>query len=53
MKIATFNVNNINKRLVNLVDWLRTSRPDVLCLQELKAADSEFPIAAIDKAEPA
>src|SRR5688500_751589 len=50
MRIATFNINNINKRLGNLLGWLRTSRPDVVCLQELKAADSEFPQAAIEKA---
>src|SRR5262245_66342589 len=47
MKIATFNVNNVNKRLTNLVDWLGTARPDVACLQELKATDSEVPFAAI------
>jgi len=50
MKIATFNVNNINKRLANLLDWLRTTKPDVVSLQELKAADSEFPEAALAKA---
>ena len=50
MKIATFNINNVNKRLANLLDWLRASRPDVACLQELKATDPEFPIAAIEKA---
>ena len=50
MKIATFNVNNVNKRLGNLLDWLKATRPDVACLQELKATDSEFPVAAIEKA---
>jgi exodeoxyribonuclease-3 len=49
MKIATFNINNVKKRLANLIDWLRTFRPDVVCLQELKAADSEFPKAAIEQ----
>jgi exonuclease III len=49
MKIATFNVNNVNKRLGNLLDWLKATRPDVACLQELKATDSEFPVAAIEK----
>ena len=49
MKIATFNINNVNKRLANLVNWLREA-PDVVCLQELKATDSEFPVAAIEKA---
>jgi len=50
MKIATFNINNINRRLPNLLAWLRTAKPDVVALQELKAADSEFPISAIGKA---
>ena len=47
MKIATFNINNVNKRLANLLGWLRAAKPDVVCLQELKAADREFPAAAI------
>ena len=50
MKIATFNVNNVNKRLANLLSWLGKARPDVACLQELKATDAGFPIAAIEKA---
>src|SRR3981081_4019106 len=50
MKIATFNINNINRRLPNLLRWLRTAKPDVVALQELKAADDDFPAAAIDKA---
>jgi len=50
MKIATFNVNNVNKRLANLLQWLAEARPDVACLQELKAADGEFPAAAIQAA---
>ena len=50
MKIATLNINNVNKRLANLLAWLRQAQPDVACLQELKATDSEFPIAAIEKA---
>src|SRR4029077_790599 len=50
MKVATFNINNINKRLANLVAWLRTAKPDVVCLQELKATDREFPQAALANA---
>ena len=50
MKIATFNVNNVNKRLPNLVRWLDTAKPDVVCLQELKAEDHAFPAAAISAA---
>src|SRR5690554_5247257 len=47
MKIATFNINNVNKRLPNLIGWLRASLPDVACLQELKAADDAFPADAV------
>lgn len=43
MKIATFNVNNINTRLPNLLMWLKRSKPDVVCLQELKCEASAFP----------
>ncbi len=50
MKIATFNINNINKRLANLLAWLRTAKPDVACLQELRCTDEKFPKAAIEKA---
>ena len=47
MKIATFNINGINRRLENLLVWLREARPDVVCLQELKATDRQFPRSAI------
>jgi exodeoxyribonuclease III len=50
MKIASFNINNINRRLTNLVNWLREAEPDIVCLQELKAADAEFPTEAIRQA---
>ena len=50
MKIATFNVNNVNKRLENLLAWLAEAEPDVVCLQELKATDRHFPIRAIEAA---
>ena len=43
MKIATFNINNINKRLPNLVAWLTKAQPDVVCLQELKSEQQSFP----------
>jgi exodeoxyribonuclease III len=43
MKIASFNINNIRKRLPNLLEWLNKSAPDIVCLQELKTADAEFP----------
>ncbi|MCC8951836.1 exodeoxyribonuclease III [Bradyrhizobium sp. Arg62] len=50
MKIATFNINNVNRRLLNLLRWLKTAKPDVVSLQELKASDAEFPAAAIEQA---
>ena len=50
MKIATFNINNINSRLDILLAWLAVAKPDVVCLQELKAADSDFPRTAIEAA---
>jgi exodeoxyribonuclease-3 len=50
MKIATFNINNIRKRLSNLLGWLDAARPDAVALQELKATDAEFPLAALERA---
>ena len=46
MKIATYNVNSIRKRLDILHGWLRRNKPDVLCLQETKVQDAEFPLEA-------
>lgn len=50
MKIATFNVNGVVRRLDNLLEWLADAAPDVVCLQELKTPDARFPIAAIEQA---
>src|SRR5437868_5185387 len=50
MKVATFNINNVCKRLPNLLTWLRAAEPDIVCLQELKATDAEFPSDAIANA---
>lgn len=47
MKIATYNVNGINGRLPVLLRWLKETSPDVVCLQELKAPQENFPEAAI------
>ena len=44
MKIATWNVNSIRKRLALVQEWLATNQPDVLCLQETKVQDEDFPI---------
>lgn len=50
MKIATYNVNGINARLPVLLRWLQESKPDVVCLQELKSPNEKFPLAAIEQA---
>ncbi len=47
MKIATFNINGINRRLPNLMAWLAEAAPDIVCLQELKATDRQFPATAL------
>jgi exodeoxyribonuclease-3 len=47
MRIATFNVNGVSARLPSLLAWLDETRPDVVCLQELKAPDERFPAQAI------
>ena len=44
MKIATWNVNSINVRLPQLLDWLATAQPDVVCIQETKTVDDGFPV---------
>lgn len=50
MKIATYNVNGINGRLPVLLKWMKTAKPDVICLQELKAPNDKFPLKAIQLA---
>jgi exodeoxyribonuclease-3 len=47
MRIATYNVNGINGRLPVLLRWLNETKPDVVCLQELKAPQENFPEQAI------
>jgi len=48
LRIATFNINGIRARLANLLEWLEREAPDIACLQELKASDEQFPVAAIE-----
>lgn len=50
MKIATYNVNGINARLPVLLQWLKETQPDIVCLQELKAPQERFPINEINTA---
>jgi exodeoxyribonuclease-3 len=47
MKVATWNVNSVRRRLPLLLDWLAQHEPDVMCLQETKVQDSEFPEDAL------
>jgi len=49
-KVATFNVNSVRSRLPVLLEWLDRQRPDVLCLQETKVEDRDFPAAAFEQA---
>jgi exodeoxyribonuclease-3 len=49
LTIATYNVNGVNGRLPVLLRWLREQRPDIACLQELKAPDERFPEAALEE----
>ncbi len=50
MRIATWNVNSFKVRLPHVLDWLATNQPDVLCLQELKQEESQFPLATLQQA---
>ena len=48
MKIATWNVNSIRTRLDNVTRWLNEAQPDVVCLQELKCTEDQFPREALE-----
>ncbi len=50
MRVATYNVNGISSRLPVLLRWLQETSPDVVCLQELKAPQENFPEASIKEA---
>lgn len=47
MKLATWNVNSLKVRLPHVLDWLAANQPDVLCLQETKLEDVNFPVAEL------
>jgi exodeoxyribonuclease-3 len=47
MRIATFNANSIRSRLDLIAEWLASRKPDVLCVQETKVQDGEFPVEAL------
>ena len=48
MRLATWNVNSVVVRLPRLVEWLASSSPDILCLQETKVADDAFPRGEVE-----
>ncbi|MEP9398138.1 exodeoxyribonuclease III [Mesorhizobium sp. KR2-14] len=48
MKIVTWNINGVKARLGNLLVWLKDSDPDIVCLQEIKSVDDQFPRAEIE-----
>jgi exodeoxyribonuclease-3 len=50
MKVATYNVNSIRQRLPIVLDWMAEHKPDVMCLQETKVQDQDFPSEAIRNA---
>lgn len=50
MKIASWNVNSLKVRLQHVLDWLKESDVDVVCLQEIKLVDEKFPTAAFEEA---
>ncbi len=50
MKLATWNVNSLKVRLPHVLEWLKTAAPDVLCLQETKLTDDNFPLEEIRSA---
>lgn len=50
MRVATWNINNVNKRLALLLDWLRRTQTDVVALQEIKCPTADFPTDALKEA---
>ncbi len=50
MKIATWNINSIRKRVGNLTDWLNRAQPDIVVLQEIKCQEPQFPRLEIESA---
>ena len=47
MRIATWNVNSVLARLPRMIEWLTSVRPDVVCLQELKCSEADFPVTPV------
>ena len=49
MRIATWNVNSIKAHFEQVTEWVKAEKPDVLCLQEIKCEDANFPKAAFEE----
>ena len=49
VKIASWNVNSVRSRITNILDWLKIENPDILCLQETKVVDKDFPISSFEE----
>src|SRR5256885_14542042 len=47
MRIASWNINSLRKRQDRLFEWLETTKPDIVCLQETKCPDDQFPALAL------
>jgi exodeoxyribonuclease-3 len=50
MKVYSWNINSIRARLERFVEWLQSRQPDVVCLQELKCTDQQFPAREVEAA---
>ncbi len=50
IKVVTFNTNSVRTRLPIILDWLNREQPDILCLQETKAQDKDFPVKPFEEA---
>jgi exodeoxyribonuclease-3 len=50
MKIVSWNINSLRKRQDRLFPWLETTKPDIVCLQETKCPDDQFPVLALQAA---
>ena len=49
MKISSWNVNSVRARIINIIDYIKTSKPDILLLQEIKTEEKNFPFDDFDK----
>ena len=50
LRVASFNINSIRVRLTDLIEWINSFQPDVVCLQETKVQDKDFPLTALTDA---